>query len=358
MSRGIRRLSLLLSLLGVAAVAITSNPLHELPPPLVDASVGVARVLVEDTFAPDEQVVIADEIEKVTDNVEAVFDRRFQPPPRVFVYATAASFARGVGDRFDYSGTTAQYVGATYSGIFDRGSLAIAINWSSVPADRMSAVVTHELVHLMLDEATDGVPLPTWFDEGLATIFEQQFSATANWTPDEVLAGRALAGTGLVTLNDLALLAEWHDTYARFGRPLYAFAAEAVHTVEVRVGWDGISRVVRAVRDGTPFEAAYQGEADETIAQLWARLRAGATPTILVGGVADADGDRTWTLYTGRPGAVVLVSIARPLTGYLVTFTVTTDELGLYRGSFGSTVSPGAYTIVAEGLEAVVVTSR
>lgn len=358
MARAIRRLSLLVSLLGVAAIAFTSNPPHEPPPPVVDAGGVSARVLVEDTFTPEERAVIASEVDRATAKVVAAFSRDFAPSPRVFVYATGASFARGVGARFDYSATTAHYVGAAYSGIFDRGSLTIAVNWSSAPPDRMPAVIVHELVHLMLEQATDGVPLPTWFDEGMATLFEQQFSGTANWTADEMMAGRALAGIGLVTLNDVEALGQWHEAYGRFGRPLYAFAAEAVRSLELRVGWDGVARVVRATRDGASFELAYQAEADETIAHASARLKASATPTIAVGGFADAEGDRTWTLYTGRPRETVLVSIARPLTGYLVTFTVITDELGLYRGSFGSTVSPGAYTIHADGLEAVIVTSR
>ena len=357
MRRGIGGMILLASLLGVGAVGITAHPSGELPPPVADAHATSAHVFVEDAFTSDERAAIVDDVDGLTAKVETAFGRGFEPAPRIFIYATAASFTRGVGTRLEYSDATARYVGATYGGIFDRGSLTIVMNWSSAPADRIAAALTHELVHLMLDEATDGAPLPTWFDEGMATVFEEDFAPGTSWSIDEVVSGRALAGTGRVTLSDVALLGQWQDAYARFGRPLYTFAAETVRDIEVRVAWDGVSRLVRAVRDGTPFELAYQLEANETIAQLETRLRAGATPTIVVDEAADADGDHRWTMYTGRARGTVLVSIARPLTGYLVTFTVTTDDLGLYRGSFGSTVSPGAYTISADGIDAVVVTT-
>lgn len=341
---------------GVAAV--DSRTRAQLPPPVVDASVANARILVDEGLGSEERGAIAATVERDVSIVETAFSRPFVPAPRVFVYGTASSFALGVGARFEYSETTAQYVGATYGGIFDRGSLAIALNWHAAPPDRMSAAVTHELVHLMLDEATDGAPLPTWFDEGMATVFEEDFAAGTMWSIDEVVTGRALAGSRRVALADLDALVGWHAVYARAGRPLYAFAADVVRAIEVRVGWDGVSRVLRAVHDGAMFEDAYEAEAGETTKQLEARVRAAATPTIVVDPNTDAIGDHPWTMYTGSPSTTVLVSIARPLTGYLVTFTVLTDDLGLYRGSFGSTVSPGAYTISAAGVDAVVVVSR
>jgi hypothetical protein len=41
-----------------------------------------------------------------------------------------------------------------------------------------------------------------------------------------------------------------------------------------------------------------------------------------------------------------------------VTFTVTTDNLGIYRGSFGSTAPPGGYIVSAAGARAEITTTR
>src|SRR5205823_11739141 len=96
-----------------------------------------------------------------------------QARPRVLLFGTSDSFARGASDLFGYSPQTAAYVSQMYGGIFDRGTLTIAVNWSSGGRDRMSAAVEHELTHLMTREVTQGRDLPVWLDEGIASLIEQ-----------------------------------------------------------------------------------------------------------------------------------------------------------------------------------------
>jgi hypothetical protein len=43
---------------------------------------------------------------------------------------------------------------------------------------------------------------------------------------------------------------------------------------------------------------------------------------------------------------------------YTLTFTVTTDDLGMYRGSFGSTAPPGPYVVVSGTARAEFTTVR
>ena len=45
-------------------------------------------------------------------------------------------------------------------------------------------------------------------------------------------------------------------------------------------------------------------------------------------------------------------------SSYAVTFTVGTDDLGMYRGTFGSTAPPGTYQISAAGGRAELVTEH
>ena len=60
-------------------------------------------------------------------------------------------------------------------------------------------------------------------------------------------------------------------------------------------------------------------------------------------------------VFTGRCHEPVTIS---GNSSYVVTFTVTTDDLGIYRGTFGSTAPPGAYIVSAAGASAEITTAR
>jgi len=64
-----------------------------------------------------------------------------------------------------------------------------------------------------------------------------------------------------------------------------------------------------------------------------------------------------WTLFTGEPLVPSAVSISGNST-YVVTFNVTTDDIGIYRGTFGSTAPVGTYVVSAAGARAEITTSR
>lgn len=221
----------------------------------------------------------------------------------------------------------------------------------------MGAAIEHELVHLMVRELTAGNAIPVWLEEGIATVLEQESAPGAIATQDERLAGLAVAASGATSLEDLQTLADWHRAYARIGRPLYAFSANAVRSVTARSGFDGLVRILGAVGGGERFDDAYRTLAGESPAAISLRLAADAAPAIAVGEAQDARGDRPFTVFAAVAGADVTVTISGT-NGYRVTFTVRTDGLGLYRGSFGSTAAPGTYTVQAAGAAATFVTTR
>jgi hypothetical protein len=140
-------------------------------------------------------------------------------------------------------------------------------------------------------------------------------------------------------------------------RPLYAFAAGAVRAMVSRVGWEGLLRVLAAIRTEQDIASAYGRVAGESLNTLEHRLADSAAPGIVSTGTPDAGGNVSWTLYAGRASAEVLVRISGA-KGYAVTFTVRTDAFGMYRGSFGSTASAGTYTISAAGAVATIVSGR
>src|SRR5207253_11132879 len=131
-------------------------------------------------------------------------------------------------DRFGYPSRTAAVVSQAYGGIFDRSTLTIALNWSSGGRDRMGAAIEHELTHLMIRDLTQGRDVPVWVDEGIATLVERGAPNSAIWSFDDGLTGRALAASGTIGLAQLTSVGDFHSMYARVGRPLYAFCADAV----------------------------------------------------------------------------------------------------------------------------------
>lgn len=320
----------------------TSVPMTSLPSQRADVRAEVA--------IPDADIaVLAASVDRSVGRVEAELGRTFSARPRVLLFATSASFATGASELFGYSTATARDVANRYGGIFDRPTLTIALNWSASDRARMGAAVEHELAHQMVRELAGAGEVPAWLDEGLATLVEQ--AAGADSAAPEPLVGMAVASSGAVSLDDVATVARWHTAYARVGRPLYAYAANAVRAIEQRIGRDGLLALLGAVGAGQRFDAAYAAASGESVTDLERRLTAaGATPSIVVDPWLAADGNRAFTIFAGAAGAELHVSIAGG-RGYSVSFTVRTDAFGMYRGSFGATALPGTYTVRAAGAE-------
>ncbi len=313
----------------------TSSVRRETTVPLVSLPSQRADVRVEVSVPGSDAAALAAGVDRSVERIEALFGRPFSTRPRVLVFGSAPSFANGAKDLFGYTPETANHVASTYGGIFDRGTLTIAVNWGAAGSSRMNAAIAHELS---------------------PTVMEQEAPGALIWNADEELTGRAVAASGAISLEQIESVADFHSAYARLDRPLYAFAADAVRTMRERIGWDGVLSVLASVGRGQAFADAYRVAAGENVAALERRLRTSA-PALVVSTVADANGNVSWTLYAGRVSSDVPVSISGD-AGYVVTFTVRTDAFGIYRGSFGSTATPGAYTVRGAGVAATLVTTR
>jgi len=335
----------------------TSSVRRETTVPLVTLPSQRADVRVEVAVPGSEAVAVAGGVDRSVERVEKLFGQTFSARPRVLLFATNASFAKGAAELFGYSPETAAYVASTYGGIFDRGTLTIAVNWSSGGPSRMQAAIEHELTHLMIREVAGGADLPIWLDEGIATLVEENAAGSSIWVADESLTGRAVAANRMVSLDEVTSLSDWHATYARLGRPLYAFAADTVRAMEGKIGWDGVLWTLGQIGAGRSFDDAYLTASGETVTGLEQRNDGDVAAVIVVTSSADASGNLHWTLFAGAPGTEVQVSISGG-RDYDLTFTIATDALGMYRGSFGSTAAPGAYTVRAAGASAMLVTAR
>jgi hypothetical protein len=333
----------------------TSSVRRETTVPLVSLPSERADVRVETTVPGSDAAALSVGVDRAVERVEALFGRPFSVRPRVIVFGTASSFGQGARELFGYSRATADGVARSYGGIFDRSTLTIALNWSSASRDRMSAATLHELTHLMVRDMTHGADIPTWLDEGLAAVVEQEAPGGAIFVGDEELSGRALAASGAVALEDVTALRDWHAAYARFDRPLYAYAANAVRAMRARVGWDRLVAVLADVSRGTRFDAAYFAESGETVSALQRRLESLSGPAIAATR-ADVSGSVRYTVFAAAANAFVEITITSA-NGYRVSFTVRTDGSGMYRGTFGTTAAPGAYSVSAAGASATFVTT-
>ena len=285
-------------------------------------------------------------LDRAAERVEGVFGRAFTQRPRVLLFATPGSFARGAEEIFGYAPETALLAANSYGGIVDQATLTIAVNWRAVGGD-LSGLVTHELVHVMMrDIAGRDARLPAWFEEGFATVIQRE-DALAGDT--DALSAESLLSNRVVTLDQLGTLPDWHRTFARVGRPQYAVAALAVCAMEARVGQSGLVAALVAVGSGASFERAYADLGSGSLAAFVSRFDEAPTGNgaIAVTTTTTTAGDRTWTLYSFVPNSVVRVHIAGVKNGYDLAFTVTADGLGMFRGTFGSTAALGAYTIEA-----------
>jgi hypothetical protein len=326
-------------------VAVPAGPAvrRETTVALASVASASADLRVEAGIPAGEALRVSGALDRASAQVERVFGRSFSGRPRVLLFATQASFAKGIEELFAYAPDVAHAAAVSYGGIVDTRTLTVAVNFRVTAGDDLTGLLAHELVHVMIRETAGAdADLPAWFEEGFATLIQREDALSAD---TDVLVARSLVANDDVSLADLATLADWHRMYARIGRPQYALASEAVRAMEDRVGEAGLVRILAAVGAGERFADAYSEVGGGTIAEFVAGFTTtAATARVAVNATPSPAGDVAWTIYGFAADSPVAVRISSQL-GYDLTFTVTTDDLGMYRGSFGSTAPAGRYTI-------------
>ena len=305
-----------------------------------------ADVRVEAGVPAPQVVKLAASVDDAIARVEHALDRPFTTKPRILVFTTRASFARATQDLFGYSAETAANTAASYGGVFDPQTLTIAVSWQAAASASLPGLLAHELTHLAMREIVGHrAVLPAWFEEGLAAEIQ---AGNAGIDSDAHLAARSLLASAPHTLDTIATLADWHRAYAQIGTALYAVSAETVRAIEAQIGRDAMLGLLTAVAGGTSFEDAYRAHSGESLDEFIRGLTISLAqrPSVTVGDVADRHGNFTWTLSSFVPNSDVQVRITG--TSYELEYTVRTDGIGLYRGTFGSTAARGTYTLTAD----------
>jgi hypothetical protein len=315
-----------------------------------------ADARVDGTLTDTDRADLTRAVERSVEHVEELFEHRFVARPKLVIFGNTALFNAGLAELFDYSEGNATLAGSNYGGIYDHTTSTIAVNLQTVGPDARAETLEHELTHYMVRELTASQHLPAWFEEGIAMIAQRHAGSAGRWPEEEALIGRALATSERISLPRLETLQNWHETYPRFGQALYLFAENAASQVRARIGWRGVLDLLGTVADGRSFADAYRAASGETVGDVDVRLRQDRAPQLI--SRALPGGGAQWTLFTGKPLTEEKVTIGATAAAYHVSFTVSTDDLGLYRGTFGSTAPPGVYVVTAAGARVEISTTR
>jgi hypothetical protein len=134
------------------------------------------------------------------------------------------------------------------SGVYD-GRIRVPVKGSESSPEQLTEVLSHELTHAIVSTLA-GSEAPAWLHEGLAGVFEQSGPADEleflSRTPSR-LPLSALMQSFSVLPDDSVSLA-------------YALSAAAVKRLIDLRGASSVVSLLRALREGVPFENAFQAQ--------------------------------------------------------------------------------------------------
>jgi len=129
---------------------------------------------------------------------------------------------------------------ATWSkGIYD-GKIRIPVGGAERNPELLRKVVFHEYAHAVVHGLTQGEPVPTWFNEGIAVYFEGEGPAPR----EEILTRQIRTGSPLIPLSKL------HGGFMAMSGPQAALAyAESYAAVKVLTDRYGLYRIRLVLED-------------------------------------------------------------------------------------------------------------
>jgi hypothetical protein len=116
---------------------------------------------------------------------------------------------------------------------------------------QMETVFVHELAHIGVDRVLRGVPVPRWFDEGVAQ------SVAGEWRIDE--AGRIAVAVERGTLPSLGELGRSFPQGSERAALAYAVSFQAVRYLMDRAGMTSPGELTAAIAAAGDFDAAVEG---------------------------------------------------------------------------------------------------
>ena len=119
----------------------------------------------------------------------------------------------------------------------------------SYPDRNLRALVHHEVAHVLVARATRGLPVPRWFNEGVATVAAREWGVE-----DRARFAMAVLGGKARTTRSLDAAFQGSDTEVRRA---YALSAAFVRFLQQDYGTLAPATVLRGIRSGLDFEEAF-----------------------------------------------------------------------------------------------------
>lgn len=212
------------TLLGAAVLSAGPSPrvVIESPPELAD----VSRRIQAEIESGDFGIVLS-----LTGQVG------FLHPIRVVVVPESAPLAR----------STPSWISG-----FARGERGLIVLFPervpSYPDRNLTALLTHEVAHVMVARAARGNPVPRWFNEGVATVAAREWGLE-----DRARYALAVVGRGA---SSVAELDEGFRVGGKSASRSYALSAALVRWMRGRHGEDVTARILGRIGSGEPFDSA------------------------------------------------------------------------------------------------------
>ncbi len=119
-----------------------------------------------------------------------------------------------------------------------------------IPPDTdINSIAIHELVHIILDRATKGNPIPRWFNEGLAVYYSGEKSYASS-----TLVSKALVTKSLVQLIDIDDVLTFHRDKAQLA---YQQSYLAVSYLFRSYGSEAVKGIIHKLGEGNNLNQAF-----------------------------------------------------------------------------------------------------
>lgn len=339
------------ALLAAALLVGTSSELPQVPPSLhIDSAIGA-----------DDRALIGLQVAADIEAVEREFGMAFDKPPEIHVFATAASYERGMRTVLKYPASVATWIADNSVAFFEPPLGVIAVNWDAVRDRRPVAAFRHELTHLLTLKACEPRCdlVPAWLNEGQGRLAEAHVPGV-EWRKLRVryeAASMATTGT-LLPLNAMVTQRAWNSLTGWAGYYKYQQAARVTELLREDVGDSPIARIYERIRRGESIAAAYASLTGRSFTSfvegLPERMRSGgAEPGIVTLPVTPEGPGASYLLHGLTPSATVEVTIAgevhlsdrAEVSPYGAAFVSLVR--GLPRGTYRITAVEGGTTLSA-----------
>lgn len=116
------------------------------------------------------------------------------------------------------------------------------------PETDINSIAIHELVHILLDRATKGNPIPRWFNEGMAVYYsgEKGFAAST-------LVSKSLVTNSLIPLSDIDDVLSFQHDKAQLA---YQQSYLAVSYLFKYYGSEAVQAIIHKLGEGTNLNQA------------------------------------------------------------------------------------------------------